>query len=130
MKTLILLLTTLLFAISCTDERESEHFNPQHQIKVNFESKKGYEGGKELILANLTETDVCTKIIRGQEIPTSINFKSICSGSNDKGLHYTYVELSGEINGLFLSIHDENRILIYKLNSFSGNCLLKWVTEI
>lgn len=130
MKTLILLLTTLLFAISCTDERESEHFNPNQGIKVNFETKKGSEGGKELTLANNIEADICTKIIRGHELPGNIKFETICSGSNDKGLHFTYLNITGEINGLFLVLHDENRILSYRLNSFSGNCLLKWIMEI
>lgn len=130
MKKLILLLTTLLFAISCTDERESEHFNPNQAIKVNFETKKGSEGGKELILANNNEKGICTKIIRSQELPITTKFESICSGSNDKGLHFSYLNITGEINGLFLVIHDENRILSYRLNSFSGNCLLKWVMEI
>jgi hypothetical protein len=130
MKTLILLLTTLLFSISCTDETESEHFNPNQAIKVNFETKKASEGGKELTIANNNETEICTKIIRGDELPINIKFETICSGSNDKGLHFSYLNITGEINGLFLVLHDENRILSYRLNSFSGNCLLKWVMEI
>jgi hypothetical protein len=130
MKTLILFFTTLFIFNSCSEEIESEHFNPNQAIKVNFETKKGYEGGKELILANNNETDICTKIIRGQELPITTKFESICSGSNDKGLHFSYLHITGEINGLFLVIHDENRILSYRLNSFSGNCLLKWVMEI
>jgi hypothetical protein len=130
MKTLILLLTTLLFAISCTGERESEHFNPNQAIKVNFETKKASEGGKELTIANKSESEICTKIIRAQQLPSNIKFEAICSGSNDKGLHFSYLYITGDINGLYLVIHDENRVLSYRLNSFSGNCLLKWVMEI
>jgi len=129
MKTLLLLLTLILFT-SCTDERESEHFQPQHQIKVNFEAKKGSEGGNNLQLANDNETAIVKKIIRNQELPENINYQTVCSGSNDKSLQFSYIEIKGELKGLFLAVFDENRLMIFRIESFSGNCLLKWVSEV
>ncbi|AZA60792.1 hypothetical protein [Chryseobacterium indoltheticum] len=129
MKTLILLLTLILFT-SCTDERESEHFQPQHQIKVNFEAKKGSEGGNNLQLANDNETAIIEKIIRNQELPENINYQTVCSGSSDKSLQFAYIEIKGELKGLFLAVFDENRLMIFRIESFSGNCLLKWVSEL
>ncbi|REC56985.1 hypothetical protein DRF62_02165 [Chryseobacterium piscium] len=129
MKTLLLLLT-LIFFTSCTDERESEHFQPQHQIMVNFEAKKGSEGGNNLQLANDNETNIVEKIIRNQELPENINYQTVCSGSNDKGLQFAYIEIKGELKGLFLAVFDENRLMVFRIESFSGNCLLKWVSEV
>jgi len=129
MKTLLLLLTLLIFT-SCTDERESEHFQPQHQIKVNFEAKKGSEGGNNLQIANDNETDIIEKIIRNQELPENINYQSVCSGSSDKSLQFAYIEIKGNLKGLFLAVFDENRLMVFKIESFSGNCLLKWVSEV
>ena len=129
MKTLLLLLTLILFT-SCTDERESEHFQPQQQIKVNFEAKKGSEGGNNLQIANDNETDIVEKIIRNQELPENINYQTVCSGSNDKGLQFAYIEIKGELKGLFLAVFDENRLMVFRKESFSGNCLLKWVSEV
>jgi len=129
MKTLLLLLTIILFS-SCTDERDSEHFQPQHQIKVNFNAKKGSEGGNYLQLANENETELIKKFIRNQEVPENINFKAICSGSNDKGLQFAYIEIKGDLNGLFLAVFEQNRLFVFRIESFSGNCLLKWVSEV
>ncbi|WP_426473430.1 hypothetical protein [Chryseobacterium balustinum] len=129
MKTLLLLLTLIIFT-SCTDERESEHFQPQHQIKVNFEAKKGSEGGNNLQIANDNETNIVEKIISNQELPENINYQTVCSGSNDRGLQFTYIEITGDLKGLFLAIFDENRLMIFRIESFSGNCLLKWVSEV
>ncbi len=129
MKTLLVLLTLILFT-SCTDERESEHFQPLHQIKVNFEDKKGSEGGNNLQIANDNETDIVEKIIRNQELPENINYQTVCSGSNDKSLQFAYIEIKGDLNGLFLAVFDENRLMVFRIESFSGNCLLKWVSEV
>lgn len=129
MKTLLLLLTLIIFT-SCTDERESVYFQPQHQIKVNFEAKKGSEGGNNLQIANDNETDIVEKIIRNQELPENINYQTVCSGSNDKGLQFAYIEIKGELKGLFLAVFDENRLIVFRISSFSGNCLLKWVSEV
>lgn len=128
MKTLLLLLTLILFT-SCTDERESEHFQPQQQIKVNFEAKKGSEGGKTLQLAIENETDIVKKFIRNQELPKNINSQTICSGSNDKGLQFAYIEIKGDLNGLFLAVFDDNRLIVFRIDNYYGNCLLKWVNE-
>lgn len=129
MKTLLLLLTLIIFT-SCTDERESEHFQTQHQIKVNFEAKKGSEGGNNLQLANDNETNIVEKIIRNQELPENINYQTVCSGSNDKALQFAYIEIKSDLNGLFLAVFDENRLIVFRIESFSGNCLLKWVSEV
>jgi len=129
MKTLLLLLTLIIFT-SCTDERESEHFQPQHQIRVDFEANKGSEGGNNLQIANDNETDIIEKIIRNQELPENINYQTVCSGSNDKGLQFAYIEIKGELKGLFLAVFDENRLMVFRIESFSGNCLLKWVSEV
>lgn len=129
MKTLILLLT-LLFLSSCTEDIQSEHFQPQHQIKVNFKAKKGSEGGNNLQLANESETEIVKKIIRNQEPPENITFNPICSGSNDKSLQFAYIETKGDLNGLFLAVFDDKKLIIFKVDSFSGNCLLKWVSEV
>lgn len=129
MKTLLLLLTLIIFT-SCTDERESEHFQPQQQIKVNFEAKKGSEGGNNLQLANDNETAIVEKIIRNKELPENINYQTVCSGSSDKSLQFSYIEIKGDLNGLFLAVFDENRIIVFRISSFSGNCLLKWVSEV
>lgn len=129
MKTILLLLTLFFFS-SCNDERESEHFQPHHQIKVNFDAKKGSEGGNNLQLANENETEFITKFIRNQGLPENITFKPICSGSNDKGLQFAYIETKGDLNALFLAVFDENRFIVFKVESFSGNCLLKWVSEV
>ncbi|OBW43501.1 hypothetical protein AB670_00030 [Chryseobacterium sp. MOF25P] len=129
MKTILILLTLILFT-SCTDERESEHFQPQHQIKVNFDSKKGSEGGNNLQIANDNETAIIEKIIRNQELPENFNYQTVCSGSNDRGLQFAYIEIKGDLNGLFLTVFDENRLMVFRIESFSGNCLLKWVSEV
>jgi len=129
MKTLLLLLTLIIFT-SCTDEIESEHFQPQHQIKVNFETKKGSEGGNNLQLANDNETAIVMKIIRNQELPENMNYQTVCSGSSDKSLQFAYIEIKGELKGLFLAVFNENRLMVFKIESFSGNCLLKWVSEV
>lgn len=124
MKTLLLLLT-LFYLSSCTEDIQYEHFQPQHQIKVNFEAKKGSEGGNTLQLADENETEIVKKIIRNQEFSENINFKTICSGSNDKGLQFAYIEIKGDLNGLFLAVFDESKLIVFKVSNFSGNCLLK-----
>lgn len=130
MKTLINMIMIIFLLSSCTNEVESEHFQPQHQIKVNFEAKKGSEGGNNLQLANENETDVVKKIIKNQELPENINSQTVCSGSNDKGLQFAYIEIKGHLNGLFLAVFDENRLMVFRIESISGNCLLKWVSEV
>lgn len=129
MKTLLIFLTLILFT-SCTDEIESDHFRPQHQIKVNFEAKKGSEGLNTLQLASESETEIVKKIIRNQELPKNITFKTVCSGSNNESLQFAYIETKDELNGLFLAVFDENRLIVFRIESFSGNCLLKWVSEV
>lgn len=130
MKTLINTIMIIFLLLSCTNEVESDHFQPQHQIKVNFESKKGSEGGNTLQLANENETETVEKIIRNQKLPKNINYQTVCSGSNDKGLQFAYFEIKGDLNGLFLAVFDENRLMVFRIESFSGNCLLKWVSEV
>ncbi|MEG0848496.1 MAG: hypothetical protein RSE50_00925 [Myroides sp.] len=130
MKTLILLLTTLLFAISCTDERESEHFNPAYEIKVNFTTKDAWESGVKLQKASVNENQICEKIINGQTLPQNIKFSNLCSGGNDKGLNFAYVIISGEVNGYFLISYDENRVMAHKIKQYnSSHCGLRWITE-
>ncbi|MDF2931224.1 MAG: hypothetical protein K0R36_555 [Chryseobacterium sp.] len=129
MKTLILLLTLILFT-SCTDERDGEYFNPEYQIKVNFEAKKGSEGRNNLQLANDNETAIVMKIIRNQELPENINYQTVCSGSSDKSLQFAYVEITGDLKGLFLAVFDENRLMVFRIDNYYGNCLLKWVSEV
>lgn len=129
MKKLILILI-FFFLSSCTEEIESDHFQPQHQIKVNFEAKKGSEGVNTLQLANESETEIVKKIIRNQELPKNITFKTVCSGSNNESLQFAYIETKGDLNGLFLAVFDKNRLIVFKIESFSGNCLLKWVSEV
>lgn len=129
MKKIIILLTLILFT-SCTDERENEYFNPQYQIKVNFDKNKAWESGRELEKTKDLESHICDKIIKGQPIPDNVKFSALCSGGNDKGLNYSYVIISGDVNGYFLIVYKDNCLLSFKLPSYnSTECLKKWITE-
>lgn len=131
MKTLILLLTTLLFAISCTDERETEYFNPAYEIKVNFTTNEAWESGRKLEKASPTESEICEKITKGQTLPQNVKFSELCMGGNDKGLNFAYIIISGDVNGYFLISYDDNRIMAHRLESFdSKNCGFRYIMEI
>jgi hypothetical protein len=127
----LLLLLTLFFLSSCTDERETEYFNPQYQIKVNFETKKAWEAGRNLERTSDIESQICEKIIKGQPLPDNVKFSSLCSGGNDRGLNYAYVLISGDVNGYFLIVYDNHRIISFKVKNYnSGSCLLRSILEV
>lgn len=130
MKTLLLLLTLILFT-SCTDDRESEYFNPEYQLKVNFETKEAWESGRELEKASELESQICEKIIKGQPLPDDVKFSSLCSGGNDRGLNFAYVVLSGDVNGYFLIVYDDHRIISFKVKNYDSEaCLLRSILEV
>lgn len=130
MKTLLLLLTIFLLT-SCTDERDSEYFNPQYQIMVNFETKEAWESGRKLHKASKLESQICEKIIKGQTLPDNVKFSSLCSGGNDKGLNYAYVALSGEVNGYYLIVYDEKRLIVFRIDNYnSEDCLIRSILEV
>jgi hypothetical protein len=43
---------------------------------------------------------------------------------------FAYVEIKGNLMGLFLAVFDENRLVVLRIDNYSGNCLLKWVREV
>ena len=130
MKTRILLLTTLLLIASCTDERETEYFNPAYEIKVNFTTNEAWESGRKLEKSSPNEIGICEKIIEGQPLPQNIKFTELCTGGNDKGMNFAYLIISGDVNGYFLIAYDDKRIMAHRLKSFdSGDCSLRWITE-
>lgn len=130
MKTLLFLLTLILFT-SCTDERESEYFNLEYQIKVNFEKKKAWEAGRKLEKTTYLESQICEKITKGQPLPDNVKFSSLCSGGNDRGLNYAYVWLSGDVNGYFLIVYGNDRMMSFKVKNYnSGYCLLRSILEV
>lgn len=130
MKSILLLLTTLLLIASCSDERETQYFNPAYEIKVNFTTKEARESGVKLQKALPYENEIFEKIIKGQSLPQNINFSNLCSGGNDKGLNFAYIITTGDVNGYFLIAYDDNRMMAHRLKSFdSGKCGFRYITE-
>lgn len=126
----IFLIAILLFMASCTDDRDTDHFNPAYEIKVNFTTNEAWESGRKLENASTIENDICEKIIKGQTLPQNVKFSNLCSGGNDKGLNFDYVIISGDVNGYFIICYDDKRMMSHKIKSFdSGNCSFRYIKE-
>lgn len=131
MKNLIFIISLIFIAISCNTEIENEHYNPNYLITVNFPQNKATESGKLLQKTSAKESEICTKIIRNNPILENVKFNNLCSGANEYGLNFAYIIITGEINGYFLVVFDENRIQSFRLTSYdSKDCMYRWIKEV
>lgn len=129
MKTIILLLS-LFFFTSCTDDKKIEYFNPAYQIKVDFSNKEAWEAGLKLKNTSLIESEICKNIITDSILLNNVKYSELCSGGDNKDLNFHYVIISGIVNGYFLIISKNNDILSFRLSNYdSTECLKKWITD-
>ncbi|RKT01081.1 hypothetical protein [Chryseobacterium defluvii] len=128
MKTTLFLLLAVLF-FSCEENRDSEYYNPNHLIRVNFETKQAWDGGKELKIASENATNICTQIIRNSSAPEAIKYDILCFGANDKGTNFAYLKIKNSaVDGVYLIEYDNARALVHHSDSyFQADCGLKWI---